>query len=141
MGGPPSDGARDRQAVGGLERPTQPLYRWGIQSPLLLYAGLDSPTRHFFVDPLLEDYSKGFHRDDPRVRLRVERIIRDLEAHPPSMALVDYQPFPELQKFLRSRSIPTRVEVLGRTLPLWVDREHYTRFEAMAGSARPATAR
>ncbi len=121
------------------DRPS--LYVWGIQSPLFLYSGLDSPTRHFFVDPLLEDYSKGFHRDDPRVRPRVERILRDLEAHPPSMAVVAYKPFPELQKFLSSRSILTKLEVQGQTLPLWVDREHYARFAATAGSPIPATAR
>ena len=79
-----------------FDRPS--LYVWGWQSPLVLYSGLDGPTRHFFADPLLEDYSKGFHRDDPRVRPRVERIIRDLEANPPSMALVAYPPFPELAK-------------------------------------------
>jgi len=121
------------------DRPS--LYIWGIQSPLLIYSGLDSPTRHFFVDPLLEDYSKGFHREDPRVRPRVDRILKDLEAHPPTLALVDYVPFPELQRFLKGRSILSKVEVLGRTLPIWVDREHYPRFAATAGSASPATAR
>ena len=39
----------------------------------------------------------GFHRDDTRVRPRVERIMSDLEAHPPSMSLVAYPPFPELR--------------------------------------------
>jgi 4-amino-4-deoxy-L-arabinose transferase-like glycosyltransferase len=121
------------------DRPS--LYIWGIQSPLLLYSGLDSPTRHFFVDPLLEDYSRGYHRDDPRVRPRVERILRDLETHPPSMTVVAYPPFPELQKFLKARSIQTKLEVQRQTLPLWVDREHYARFAATAGSERPATAR
>ena len=122
-----------------FERPS--LYVWGWQSPLFLYSGLDSPTRHFFADPLLEDYSKGFHRDDPRVRTRAERIMADLEARPPSMALAAYAPFPELRKFLEARSILTPVNVGGQVLPLWVDREHYARFAATAGSSRPATAR
>jgi hypothetical protein len=129
------------------ERPT--LYVWGWQSPLFLYSGLDGPTRHFFADPLLEDYSKGYHRDDPRVRPRVERIMRDLEARPPSMALVAYPPFPELRRFLEARAVPTRLDVMGESLPLWVAREGFARFEALgdqaAGSAtgapRPATAR
>ena len=115
------------------------LYVWGWQSPLFLYSGLDGPTRHFFADPLLEDYSKGFHRDDPRVRPRVERIMRDLEARPPSMTLVAYPPFPELKNFLERRDIPTKVQVMGQTMPLWVDRGHYARFEASADQATGAT--
>ena len=124
-----------------FERPS--LYVWGWQSPLFFYSGLDGPTRHFFADPLLEDYSKGFHRDDPRVRPRVERIVRDLEARPPSMALVAYPPFPELKRFLDARSIPARVEALGQSLPVHVDRDHYARFEATARptATRSATAR
>jgi 4-amino-4-deoxy-L-arabinose transferase-like glycosyltransferase len=122
-----------------FDRPS--LYVWGWQSPLFFYSGLDGPTRHFFADPLLEDYSKGFHRDDPRVRSRVERILRDLEARPPSMALVAYPPFPELRKFLEAHAIRSRVEARGQALPLWVDREDYARFEASASSPRPATAR
>jgi hypothetical protein len=122
-----------------FDRPT--LYVWGWQSPLFLYSGLDGPTRHFFADPLLEDYANGHHRDDPRVRPRVERIIRDLEANPPSMALVAYRPFPELKRFLDARSTLTTLRARGQALPLWVDREHYARFEATAGSAKPATAR
>ena len=120
-----------------FDRPS--LYVWGWQSPLFLYSGLDGPTRHFFADPLLEDYSQGFHRDDPRVRPRVERIIRDLEASPPSMVLVAYPPFPELKTFLESRAIRTRLEAGGQALPLWVDRDDYARFEATADSAKPAT--
>src|SRR6185312_13948039 len=114
------------------EDPT--LYVWGWQSPLFIYSGLDSPTRHFFADPLLEDYARGHHRDDPRVRPRVERIIRNLEARPPSMALVAYPPFPELRRFLEAHAIPTKVGVLGETMPLWVDRDGFVRFEAIGRS-------
>ena len=113
------------------------LYVWGWQSPLFIYSGLDGPTRHFFADPLLEDYSKGYHRDDPRVRPRVERIMRDLEARPPSMTLVAYPPFPELKRFLDSRTIQTRVKVLGQTMPLHVDRDGFARFEALAVAQTP----
>ncbi|WP_435005229.1 ArnT family glycosyltransferase [Tundrisphaera lichenicola] len=87
------------------EIPDAKLYVWGWQSPLLIYSGLDSPTRHFFADPLLEDYSRGLHRDDPRVRPRVERIMKDLEADPPTLAFVAYPPFPELRKFLEARYV------------------------------------
>jgi Dolichyl-phosphate-mannose-protein mannosyltransferase len=125
------------------------LYVWGWQSPLFIYSGLDGPTRHFFADPLLEDYSKGYHRDDPRVRPRVERIMRDLEARPPSMILVAYPPFPELKRYLDSRTILTRIQVLGQTMPLHVASDGFARFEALgaqtAGAAndmsRPASAR
>ena len=114
------------------------LYVWGWQSPLFLYSGLDGPTRHFFADPLLEDYSKGYHRNDPRVRPRVERIMRDLEARPPSMTLVAYPPFPELKRFLESRDIPTKVKIIGESMPIWVDREHYAQFEAASDQAGAA---
>ena len=117
------------------------LYVWGWQSPLFFYSGLDGPTRYFFADPLLEDYAKGFHRDDPRVRPRAERIVGDLEAHPPSMALVAYPPYPELRRVLESRMIRTRVEALGEALPLWVDRADYARFESTRAPGPSATAR
>jgi hypothetical protein len=115
------------------------LYIWGWQSPLFLYSGLDSPTRHFFADPLLEDYAKGHHRDDPRVRPRAERIIRDLEAKPPTLVVVAYPPFPELRRFLDARYVRTSLEARGQSLPLWVERGDYARFAATAGSPSPAT--
>jgi 4-amino-4-deoxy-L-arabinose transferase-like glycosyltransferase len=111
------------------EHPT--LYVWGWQSPLFIYSGLDSPTRHFFADPLLEDYSYGYHRNDPRVRLRIERVMKDLEAHPPSMSLVAYAAFPELSQFLKEHDISTRVSAMGMPMPLWVDREGFARFQAL----------
>ena len=111
------------------------LYIWGWQSPLLIYSGLDCPTRHFFADPLLEDYARGHHRDDPRVRVRAERILSDLKARPPSITLVAYPPFPELRRFLEATAVPTRLVVDGEGLPVWIDRGDYGRFEAI--SRRP----
>jgi 4-amino-4-deoxy-L-arabinose transferase-like glycosyltransferase len=115
-----------------FDHPT--LYVWGWQSPLFIYSGLDGPSRHFFADPLLEDYSKGFHRNDPRVRPRVERIMDDLESHPPSMILVAYPPFPELRKFLDAHDSLTRVVWQGDSLPLFVDRAGLAKFEALGRS-------
>jgi 4-amino-4-deoxy-L-arabinose transferase-like glycosyltransferase len=114
------------------EHPT--LYVWGWQSPLFIYSGLDCPTRHFFADPLLEDYSYGYHRNDPRVRPRVERIMKDLEANPPSMSLIAYAAFPELSRFMNAHDISTRVEAMGASMPLWVDREGFARFQAIGQS-------
>ena len=113
------------------------LYIWGWQSPLHFYSGLDSPTRHFFADPLLEDYSRGFHRDDPRVRPRVDRIARDLEAHPPGLILVARPPFDELRRYLVDRgyrrSTATGLNVNSPdAIGLWVDRDHFAAFERMA---------
>ena len=114
------------------------LYIWGWQSPLHFYSGLDSPTRHFFADPLLEDYARGFHRDDPRVRPRVDRIARDLEAHPPGLILVARPPFDELRRLLLDRGY-RRSQVAGLNvnspdaIGLWVDRDHFAAFERMPG--------
>jgi len=113
------------------DRPS--LYVWGWQSPLLIYSGLDSPTRHFFADPLLEDYARGHHRDHPRVRPRVERIMSDLEAHPPSIVLAAHTPFPRLRRFLEHGYIRSGLPGLSVTSPdgvgFWVDREHFAAFE------------
>jgi hypothetical protein len=110
------------------------LFVWGWQSPLFIYSGLDGPTRHFFADPLLEDYSKGFHRDDPRVRTRVERIMADLEAHPPSMSIVGYPPFPELRRFLAVHTSRSTIRALGFPMDVQVDLEGLGRFEALGRS-------
>jgi hypothetical protein len=126
--------------------PDARLFIWGWQSPLLIYSGLDDVTRHFFTDPLLEDYARGFHRTDPRVRPRVERIMSDLEAHPPTLVFVAYPAFPELLRFLKGRYVQSPIGgvAMGRPdgLGLWVDRGHYRQFESpgdqSAGSATGA---
>ncbi len=123
-----------RSSVWGGDSPL--LYIWGWQSPLHFYSGLPSPTRHFFADPLLEDYSRGFHRDDPRVRPRVERIARDLVSHPPGLILVARPAFDELRQFLSDRgyrrSTLTGLNVNSADgIGLWVDRDHFAAFERM----------
>ena len=121
-----------RSAAWGDQPPG--LYIWGWQSPLHFYSGLASPTRHFFADPLLEDYARGFHHADPRVRPRVERITRDLEAHPPGLILVARPPFAALRRFLADRGYRrSPLTGLSVTSPdgigLWVDRDHFAAFE------------
>ncbi len=134
---------------------TPTLYLWGWQSPLFVYSGLDGVTRHFFADPLLEDYARGYHRDHPRVRPRVDRIMSDLAEHPPSIVLVAYPPFPPLLRFLERGYRRVAMAGLNATSPdgigLWVDREHAEAFDragrpgqtpgTATGSARPTTAR
>ena len=83
MGRPPRAGPRARPAVEGLGRPA-PL-RLGLAEPALHLFGARRPTRHFFADPLLKDYSKGYHRDHPLVRPGSSEIMRDLEARPPAL--------------------------------------------------------
>ncbi len=112
------------------------LYIWGWQSPLHFYSGLRSPTRHFFGDPLLEDYSRGFHQTDPRVRPRVDRIARDLAANPPGLVLVARPPFEDLRQFLADRgyrrSALTGMSVTSPDgLGLYVDRDHFAAFERL----------
>jgi 4-amino-4-deoxy-L-arabinose transferase-like glycosyltransferase len=121
--------------------PSPSLYIWGWQSPLFFYSGLDGPTRHFFADPLLEDYAKGHHRGDPLIEPRVERILRDLEAHPPSISYVAYPPFPALLRFLnqhdlRSGLLPRFPNGMG----LWVDRNRFGAFETYAPPGEPTAA-
>ena len=115
----------------GWDHPS--LYIWGWQSPLLIYSGLDCPTRHFFADPLLEDYARGHHRDHPRVRPRAERIVRDLEARPPSIVFAAHPPFPPLRRFLDRGYIRAALPGVGVTSPdgvgLWVEKAHYAAFE------------
>ena len=126
----------------GWDRPS--LYVWGWQSPLFPYSGLDGPTRQFFADPLLEDYARGYHRDDSRLIPRVDRIMEDLEARPPSLALVAYPPFPRLRAFLERRYIRSSFAGMNPNSPdgigFWVERSHYRAFET-TGAPRSATAR
>ena len=132
-----ADLARRAEAWG--DRPPT-LYIWGWQSPLHFYSGLASPTRHFFGDPLLEDYANGHHRDDPRVRPRVDRIARDLEAHPPGLVLVARPPFAALRQFLAAHGY-RRAPIGGMNatsrdgLGLYVDPDHLHAFER--GGRRP----
>ena len=99
------------------EGPAPTLYIWGWQSPLFLYSELDGVTRHFFADPLLEDYARGYHRNHPRVQPRVDRIMDDLAGQPPSIVLVAYPPFPELLRFLERGYRRATVAGLNATSP------------------------
>ncbi len=142
-----------RSAIWTDRAPT--FYLWGWQSPLFIYADLDGVTRHFFADPLLEDYARGYHRDHPRVRPRVDRIMSDLAAQPPSIVLVANPPFPALRRFLERGYRRAAMAGLNARSPdgigLWIDRAHFDAFEAAGrpdqtpgkatGSARPAIAR
>ena len=83
------------------------LYVWGWQSPLYFYSGLDSPTRHFFVDNLLRDQAG---RDHPLIGPRVEEIMATLRRRPPELILAGYPPFPALRAFL-SETLPALARV------------------------------
>jgi 4-amino-4-deoxy-L-arabinose transferase-like glycosyltransferase len=98
------------------------LYVWGWQSPLYFYSGLDSPTRHFFVDNLLRDQAG---RDHPLIGPRVEEIVATLRRRPPELIEAAYPPFPALRAFLSERYLPSRL-----ALGLWVRRDQFGRFEA-----------
>lgn len=103
------------------------LFVWGWQSPLYLYAGLDSPTRHAFANELLKAHaSRGDH---PLVGPRVGEILRDLAARPPLLVYCGDVPFPGLRRLLDERYLPSLLEP---TIPdgrgLWVDRARYDTF-------------
>ncbi|WP_406696695.1 glycosyltransferase family 39 protein [Singulisphaera sp. Ch08] len=111
------------------------LFIWGWQSPLFFYSGLDGVSRHFFVDNLLKAYATTDH---PLIRPRIDRIMRDLNAHPPALIFVGYPPFPELQAFLREHYL--RSHLVGNDqqgYPLWVERKKYREFETFQSPVTP----
>ncbi|AGA26224.1 ArnT family glycosyltransferase [Singulisphaera acidiphila] len=129
------DLGRDLATRSTLWTDTPQLYIWGWQSPLFFYSGLDGTSRHFFVDNLLKAYANSDH---PLIRPRIDRIMRDLHAHPPALIFVGYPPFPALQSFLRERYLPSHLvgnEMQG--YPLWVERAKYRAFETFQTPARP----
>lgn len=85
------DLGRDLATRSTLWTDTPQLYIWGWQSPLFFYSGLDGTSRHFFVDNLLKAYANSDH---PLIRPRIDRIMRDLHAHPPALIFVGYPPSP-----------------------------------------------
>ncbi len=97
------------------------LYIWGWQSPLHFYSGLDSPTRHFFVDNLLRDQADRGH---PLIEPRTHEIAQALRAHPPQLIFTGYVPFRELRELLNERYLSSSI-----ARGLWVIREDYGRFE------------
>ena len=106
-------------------RPT--LYVWGWQTSLYFYSGLDGVTRHVFTDDFLKNFAGSDH---PQARPRVDRIMRDLEANPPSLIYVNYAPFPALAAFLRERYLPSHlIQPLPDGRGLWVERSRYGAFE------------
>ncbi len=104
------------------------LFVWGWQSPLYLYSGLDSPSRHFFANELLKAHANDDH---PLVRPWIDEIMHDLQARPPALVMAGDVPFPALKRFLSARYLPSTLHMNtpdGRGL--WVDREHYAAFHA-----------
>lgn len=107
--------------------PDPRLFVWGWQSPLHVYAGLDSVSPHFFADPLLKAFAG---RNHPLIRPRTARIVQDLRARPPELIFVGDPPFPELRSildagYLPSHLVPTTPDGRG----LWIDRSQYAQFE------------
>jgi 4-amino-4-deoxy-L-arabinose transferase-like glycosyltransferase len=98
------------------------LYVWGWQSPLHFYSGLDSPTRHFFVDNLLRDQAD---RNHPLIQPRTEEIVSAMRAQRPELVFTGYPPFRALSALLRQGYLPSRMSA-----GLWVRRDDFGRFEA-----------
>ncbi len=101
--------------------PEAQLYIWGWQSPLHFYSGLDSPTRHFFVDNLLRDQAD---RDHPLITPRTQEIAEVLRRRPPLLIFTGYPPFRALGTLLRDRYLASSL-----SRGLWVLREDYGQFE------------
>lgn len=111
-------------------------FNWGWQSPIFVYSGMDGVTRHFFADPLMKAFGDGGH---PLIRPRLDRIMADLEAHPPEVALIADPPFPALGNFLRDRYL-----VWQRYSPdpsdgrgLYIEKSRYGDFVAKEAATSP----
>jgi hypothetical protein len=114
--------------------PDPVLYNWGWQSPLLIYSGLDSASRHFFVDELLKTVGSRGAPLRPRTRrlleTRAEEVLRDLRKRPPALIIVGHPPFPALVSFLNERYFPSHLVRPGPAGEgLWVERSRYGEFE------------
>lgn len=112
------------------------LFVWGWQSPLYIYGELNSPTKYAFSDPLLKAFASSDH---PLVRPRVEQILADLKAKPPTLILVADPPFPALKQFLIenyqvdwSGLVPRSPNGQG----LWIIKSVADRFERAGAGAR-----
>ncbi len=117
------------------------LLLWGWQSPLYIYANIDSATRHGFADPLLKAMAAGDARAKSApewvqslARKRLEEIVRDVNAKRPELVFAGDVPFPGLQKILLERYKPYRTAPDGRGL--WIERTHAAEFKLRLGQAR-----
>ena len=91
------------------------LFVWGWQSPLYFYSGLNSPSRHFFVNDLMKTQATTGH---PLVSRWIQEILDDLDRASPSLVFTGYPPFPELEKRLRDRYQVSKV--VPEAPALWV---------------------
>lgn len=99
------------------------LYIWGWQSPLYFYGRLDSVTPHVFTDNLLRDQAG---RNHPLIEPRTRAIVAAVERNKPGLVFTGYPPFPALDAVLRRDYLPSR-----NFRGLWVDQDHYGRFETL----------
>lgn len=106
------------------EWPDASLFVWGWQSPLYVYSGLDSPSRHFFVNDLVKAYADRPH---PLVQKWVGQIMTELEADPPTVVFTGDPPFPALRQFLARHY--TRSSAVPDAPVLWVLSSHFQTFE------------
>jgi 4-amino-4-deoxy-L-arabinose transferase-like glycosyltransferase len=109
-----------------LPHPT--LFIWGWQSPLFFYSGLEPVTPQLFTDDLIKAYAG---KDHPLIRPRVDRMMRDLRANPPTLIFTGYPPFPALRELLNDKYLPSQ---LARGL--WVEKSHFGEFESAKSGAR-----
>lgn len=111
------------------------LFVWGWQSPLYVYSGLDSPSRHFFVNDLVKTH---IQRPHPLVDRWKAEILADLGRTRPEMVFCGDAPFDGLRDFLQRDY--TRSRLVGRGPKgegLWVERSRLEAFQTPL-SARTA---
>lgn len=114
------------------------LFVWGIQTPLHIYGRLGGVTAQVFTDNLIRDRAG---RGDRFIDARTDRILRELQSHPPDLVFAGYPPFPGLRAYLQRAYLPAPLTVRGHPLPslgrgmgLWARADRLADLEA---GARP----
>jgi hypothetical protein len=108
------------------------LFVWGWQSPLYFYSGLDSPSRHFFVNDLLRTNAEKPH---PLVRGWVDEIMRDLQSQRPVLIFTGYAPFSALARLIESDYKHSRL--VPEAEVLWVRGDQAASFDRRAARSSP----
>jgi 4-amino-4-deoxy-L-arabinose transferase-like glycosyltransferase len=119
-------------AIRGRVWATPRLFVWGWQSPLYIYSGMDSPSRHFFVNDLMKAYADRPH---PLVSQWVAEIERDLREKRPELIFTGDPPFRGLRALLAERYGLSRV--VPEAPVLWVEAGRLRAFESFRSARSP----
>lgn len=110
------------------------LFVWGSESPLHIYADLDSVSRHFFANNLMK--ARATDESCILVQRRIGELMNDLRSAKPELVFAGDPLFPDLAAFLNEGYVRSTLTPWGRHGEgLWVERSHYAEFERYAPTA------